>query len=207
MKILDLKKELKQFYAPTAKEVVVVDVPAMQFVMLDGAIEPDHRPGDSPSFAEAMQAMYGAAYTLKFMSKKRKEDPIDYPVMAMEGLWWTENGEYDLANPRDWQYTLMVMQPAHITAEMFNQALAQLRKKRPSPAIEKLRLAEFAEGRCIQVMHLGPYSEEMVTIQRMDDYAAAHGLSMHGKHHEIYLGDPRRGDPANLKTILRHPVK
>ena len=204
---LDLKKELKPLYFPSAKAVQVVSVPCFQFLMIDGEIEEGHGPGDSPRFDEDIQAMYGAAYTLKFASKLRKENPVDYPVMALEGLWWTESGAYDITKPEGWIYRLMIMQPGHINTEMLSAALVQLRKKKPGPALERLRLEEFEEGRCIQIMHIGPYSEEMRTIQVMDEYAASHGLRMHGKHHEIYVGDPRKAKPENMKTVLRHPVE
>jgi hypothetical protein len=204
---LDLKKELKTLYAPSAKAVQEVVVPRFKFVRLDGEIEPGHGPSNSPRFEEDLQAMYGAAYTLKFASKLRKQDPVDYPVMALEGLWWTESGAYDITKPEGWMYTLMILQPEHITAEMFGEAQASLRKKKPNPAIERLRLEEFEEGRCVQVMHLGPYSEEMRTIQMIDEYMTRCGLRARGKHHEIYLGDPRKAKPENMKTILRHPVE
>jgi hypothetical protein len=207
MLTLDLKKELKPLYFPSAKAVLVVNVPRFKFLMIDGQIEPGHMPGDSQNFAENTAAMYGAAYTLKFASKLRKENPIDYPVMALEGLWWTETGAYDLTDARGWMYTLMIMQPEHITAELYADALASLRKKKPSLAIERLRLEEFEEGRCIQVLHIGPYKEETRTLQMMDEYAARCGLRMHGKHHEIYMGDPRKAQPEKLKTVLRHPVE
>ena len=96
MTTLDLRKQWKHLYAPSAKKVELVDVPEFKFVMIDGRIEPGEAPGTSPGFGEAMAALYGAAYTLKFMSKLRKEDPIDYPVMALEGLWWVEDGEFDI---------------------------------------------------------------------------------------------------------------
>jgi hypothetical protein len=204
---LDLKKMYKDLYLPSAKAVQEVRVPCFNFIRIDGVIEDGMRPGDSPSFANATEAMYGAAYTLKFASKQRKQDPIDFPVMALEGLWWVETGMYDFNNASGWLYTLMIMQPEHITPAMFADALDKLRKKRPNPAIDQLRLEPFEEGRAIQVMHIGPYAAEPATLQRMDDYAAQHGLSMHGKHHEIYLSDPRRAQPEKMKTVLRHPVR
>ncbi len=204
---LDLKKELKALYLPSAKAVQMVTVPRFKFLMLDGEIEPGHGPGDSPRFAEAMQAVYGMAYTLKFTSKKRKENPIDYPVMALEGLWWTDSGAYDLTHPEGWKYTLLILQPEHTTVEIFEAARDQVRKKKPSAALEILRLGEFEEGRCIQIMHIGPYSDEMRTIRAMDEFAARNGLKMHGKHHEIYISDPRRALPDKMKTVLRHPIE
>jgi len=203
---LDLRKQWKHLYAPSAKKIELVDVPEFKFVMLDGRIEPGDAPGTSPGFGEAMGALYGAAYTLKFMSKLRKEDPIDYPVMALEGLWWVEDGKFDITVKDNWVYTLMLMQPDHITPAMFGEALAQAAKKRPNPALSRLRLASFREGLCVQTMHLGPYDTEPATIERMRLWAAENGYQLAGKHHEIYLGDPRRAEPEKLKTVLRHGV-
>lgn len=207
METIDLKKQLKYLYVPSAKTVEVVDVPELQFVMLDGAMQPGDTPGTSAAFQEAIGALYGAAYTLKFASKKRKENPIDYSVMALEGLWWTEAGEFDLARPESWRWTVMILQPDHITQEMFQQALSQLEKKRPNPALARLRLERFREGLCLQIMHVGPYSEEPHTIERMKAFALDNGYLYEGKHHEIYFGDPRRSAPEKLRTILRQPIQ
>jgi hypothetical protein len=208
MQKLDLRKELKYLYNPSAKKVEVVDVPRFQFLTLDGAIEAGHGPGTSPGFEQAMQAMYGVAYTLKFAAKQRAVDPVDYPVMALEGLWWVEGTEFEITNPEGWHYTLLVLQPETITAEMFADAKEQQRRKKgDSPALAKLRLEPFHEGLCIQTLHLGPYATEMETVAKMDAFAREHGYTLHGKHHEIYLGDPRRSAPEKLRTILRHPVR
>jgi len=107
---LDLKKEYKALYLPSAKKVELINVPPLQFAMIEGAIEPGASPGNSPSFGDAMQAMYGIAYTLKFMSKQRKENPIDYPVMALEAQWWVEEGEFDIKNPSNWCWNTMILQ-------------------------------------------------------------------------------------------------
>jgi len=207
MEKLDLRKQYKHIYLPSAKKVEVVDVPPLQFALIDGEIELGQSPGTSPAFEQAMGALYGITYTLKFMSKLRKVNPIDYTVMTLEGLWWVESGVFDITNPANWRYTVMIMQPDHISQEMYQEALATLRKKKPNPALDQLRFESFHEGLCIQMMHIGPYADEMATIAKMDAFAKENGYSMHGKHHEIYMGDPRRGDPAKLKTVLRHPVK
>lgn len=206
METLDLRTQYKHLYKPLAKKVVVVDVPPLQFAMIDGVIPADQRVGDSPDFEEALNALYGISYTLKFMFKKRAADPIDYPVMALEGLWGTESGIFNPNVRETWHYTAMIMQPDIITPEVFEEGRAQLLAKRPGPGPARLRLETFHEGRAIQVMHIGPYSTEMATIARMDEFAQANGLTLHGRHHEIYLGDPRRADPEKLKTVLRHPV-
>lgn len=194
-------------YLPSAKKVVVVDVPDFLFVTVDGRIEKGQSPGTSPAFEEAMQALYGAAYTIKFMSKLRKKNAIDYPVMALEALWWVEEGAFDISQLDNWCWRAMILQPDHVTQEMFAEALGKIRQKRPSPSVEKLRLERFHEGLCIQTMHVGPYAAEPSTLDRMHAFAAENGFSPRGKHHEIYLGDPRRSAPEKLKTVLRYPVK
>ena len=208
---LDLKKQLKHLYLPPTREVVEVDVPEMQFVMIDGRIEPGTLPGDSPGFSGSIGALFGISYTLKFVSKKRPVDPVDYTVMALEGLWTTPGGGADYANSDEWLYTLMMMQPDHITQEMFEEAREQLAKKRakdghPTEALEGLRFERFKEGRCVQIMHLGPYLDEPRSLEKMAAYAAGRNLAFVGRHHEIYLGDPRQARPENLKTVLRHAV-
>ena len=212
METLDLKKELKYLYAPSAKKVEIVQVPRLQFVMIDGAIEKGKEPGNSPAFAEATQALYGISYILKFMFKKRKTNAIDYPVMPLEGLWWVEDGMFDITVKDNWFYTLMILQPDVITQDVFTDGLEQVRKKKgDSPNLSNLRLAHFEEGVCMQTMHIGPYATEPATVERMRAFALENGYRDHvgpnGKHHEIYLGDPRKADPAKLNTVLRHPLE
>ncbi|MCJ7432989.1 MAG: GyrI-like domain-containing protein [Anaerolineales bacterium] len=211
MKILDLKKQYKYLYQPSAKKIEAVQVPNLQFAMIDGAIEKGSEPGKSSMFAEATQALYGISYTLKFMLKKRKTNPIDYPVMALEGLWWVEDGMFDITIKDNWFYTLMILQPDVITGELFEEARGQVHKKKgESEMLNKARLAHFEEGLCAQTMHIGPYATEPATIERMKEFMQENGyrdrVGSGGKHHEIYLGDPRKADPAKLKTVLRHPV-
>jgi hypothetical protein len=212
MKTLDLKKQLKPLYFPSAKKVEILRVPPMQFAAIDGAIEKGEEPGTSPAFTETMQALYGIAYTLKFMLKKRKKNPIDYPVMALEGLWWVRGGKFVITKKDNWLFTVMIMQPDVITPDIFEAGRAELRGKGgDNPAVGRLRLERFDEGLCVQVMHIGPYADEPVTVERMQAFAEENGyrdcVGLGGKHHEIYLGDPRRADPAKLKTVLRHPVE
>lgn len=205
---IDLKKRYKHLYVPSAKKPAIIDVPAFNFVMLDGVIEPDETPDTSPAFRHAFEALYGASYTLKFASKLRKQNPIDYTVMALEGLWWVESGDFDFAKKEPWHWTMMTMQPEHITAEMFQEAVAQLKKKdKGGPALDQLRFERFHEGLAVQIMHVGPYAEEPPTIEKMHAFARENGYRLRGKHHEIYLGDPRRTRPDRLKTVLRHPVE
>jgi hypothetical protein len=207
MEKIDLKKEFKHLYTPSNKVAQFVDVPELNFIMIDGAIEPGKEPGNSPAFAQAMNALYGAAYTLKFKSKLRKENPLDYGVMALEGLWWIEGGEFDLAKKDNWLWTLMIMQPAHITPEMFQAAVQESERKKPNPANARLRFAAFCEGLCVQMMHIGPYTTEPETKDKMLAFAREHGYVFNGTHHEIYIGNPMRASPEKLKTILRYPVQ
>ena len=212
MEILELKKDLKAYFKPSAKKVEFIEVPRFQFLMIDGAIEPGMAPGTSPLFMENMEAMYGAAYTLKFMLKKRAVDPVDYPVMALEGLWDVRDGKFDINIKDNWDYTLMILVPDLITKNNFKEALTQLRKRKgDQPGFARLRLDSFEEGPCVQTMHIGPYATEVETLDKMHAFMAENGytdlVSKGGKHHEIYLSDPRRAAPEKLKTVLRHPVK
>ncbi len=211
MKILDLKKKFKYLYQPTAKKIEIIQVPNLQFAMINGAIEKGQAPGTSPLFAQATQALYGLSYTLKFMLKKRKTNAVDYPVMALEGLWWVEDGMFDITIKDNWFYTLMIMQPDIIKKEIFEEAREQVRRKKgDSEMLSKLKLATFDEGLCVQVMHIGPYSTEPATIDHMKEFMAENNLrdnvGPNGKHHEIYLSDPRKAAPDKMKTVLRHPV-
>jgi len=157
-------------------------------------------------------ALYGMAYTMKFMLKLRPKNPIDYPVMAAEGLWWVEDGVFDIAVKDNWLYTLMVLTPKVASRKVFDTAREQVRRKRgDTPALQRIRLEELTEGLCMQVMHVGPYADEPATVERMRAFAAENGfedlVGLGGKHHEIYMGDPRKANPAKLRTVLRHPIR
>jgi hypothetical protein len=204
---LDLKKKFRQLYLPSDKKISVVDVPALKYIMYDGQTRPGEKPEDSQEFQDAFSALYGTAYTLKFMSKQRQPDPIDFTVMAMEGLWWTNSGAFDPEKAEPWFFTLMMLQPDHITEDMFGAAVTQLETKKPELPLEKVRFETFQEGLCIQTMHIGPYAEEISTLAKMRAFAEENGYIFRGYHHEIYLGDPRRAKPENLRTVLRQPVE
>jgi hypothetical protein len=211
MKTLDLKKQFKHLYQPSAKKIEIAQVTNLQFAMIDGDIEKGSEPSKSPSFADATQTLYSISYTLKFMLKKRKTNAFDYPVMALEGLWWVEDANFDIRVKDNWFYTLMIMQPEVVTAEVFEEARAEVRRKKgDSPLLSKVRLAHFEEGLCVQVMHIGPYATEPDTLERMQEFMAENGLKdnvgPNGKHHEIYISDPRKAAPDKMKTVLRHPV-
>lgn len=195
---LDLRKSLHHLYAPPAGAVEVVEVPPMKYIMVDGAGEPNGTP-----FQVAVGAIYSLAYTLKFRCKKVEKR--DYNVMALEGLWWAK-GKFDLAKRDSWLWTLMVVQPDFATDKMFAEAFLEVREKKNPPGLTRARLETFDEGLCVQTMHVGPYSTEPQSMALIDAFAKNHGYRMVGKHHEIYLGDPRRSAPSKLRTIIRHPI-
>lgn len=203
---LDLRKKYKYLYSPSAKQVEVVDVPELLFTMVDGQTEPGTGPSASKQFGLTMEAMYGVAYGLKFMSKLREKDPIDFTVMAMEGLWESTSGSLEFGTSESMTYTLLMLQPEHITQEMFQATVAEAAAKRPNPVLDSIKLGRWTEGPSIQIMHIGPYADEPRTIERLEAYAGEHGYRLRGRHHEIYLGDPRRAKPENLKTIIRHAI-
>jgi hypothetical protein len=202
MEKLDLKKSLKYLYEPTAKAFSVVDVPEMNFIMIDG----HGNPNTSAEYVDALQALYSAAYTLKFTVKK--EMAVDYPVMASEGLWWMDDmREFSADRKDDWKWTMMIMQPEIVTRKMFDQAVATALEKKRQPALTRLRLERFHEGLSTQILYFGPYSEEGPTIARMHQSIEQSGYVRYGKHHEIYLGDPRRVAPEKLRTVIRQPMR
>ncbi len=207
MVTLDLKKMLKPFYASSAQKIDLVKVPQFNFVMVDGRSLPGETFETSSEFQQAIGALYSAAYTLKFMSKQRARNPINYPVMPLEGLWWTDSGDFDMNHPEEWNWTLMVLQPKHISPALFRHAISLVSEKRGvNPLLPQVRLAPFREGLCLQTLHIGPYADEPRTIEKIKMFADENAYALSGKHHEIYLGDPRRAKPDRLRTLLRHPV-
>jgi hypothetical protein len=203
MEKIDLKKELKSFYNPTAKDVTLIDIPKMNFIMIDGQGAPE-----SKQFMQAMLALYPIAYTIKF--DKKKTGGPDFTVMALEGLWWAEDMKVFMPETSDrnkWQWTVMMMQPDFITRRDFENAVKAAKKKKDNPALDNVRFESFTEGKSVQIMHIGPYSAEGPNIQKIHQKIAEIGGKLSGKHHEIYLSDPRRVTPDKMKTVLRQPYK
>lgn len=197
---IDLRRELKHLYSPKAQVCQVVDVPALGFLMIDGQGAPE-----GEAFQACLQSLYSAAYTLKFMMKKHRG--VDYQVMPLEGLWWSNQGDFFVDGVRDeWQWTLMMAVPDIITPAQLNEAVLQAQARGSKLALDSVRVDRLAEGPCAQVMHIGSYSAEPATIRRLHDYIESQGYSLRGLHHEIYLGDPRRSAPDKLRTIIRHPI-
>lgn len=199
---IDLKRELKHLYRPSAKEVVEVDVPTMSYLMVDGEGDPN----TAQAYSDAVEALFSVSYAVKFMVKKG-ESAIDYAVMPLEGLWWADDmSRFATADKSNWKWTMMIMQPSFAAPEIIDGAIAAVKKKKNPAAISKLRLEELSEGRCAQIMHIGPFSEEGPTIAKVHRFVETRsGLA--GKHHEIYLSDIRKADPSKWKTIIRQPMR
>jgi hypothetical protein len=198
---IDLRKELKHLYNPSSKQIAIVDVPEINFLMIDGTGDPN----TSVAYRNAVEALFAVSYTLKFTVKKG-EPAVDYGVMPLEGLWWVDDMTQFSMNDKDaWKWTSMIMQPEYITAELFQEALRQVKKKKALPALSGMRFECFHEGQAAQILYFGPYSDEGPTIERIHRFIMEQGHRLRGRHHEIYLSDPRRTAPPKLKTIIRQP--
>jgi hypothetical protein len=203
MEKLDLKKQWKHLYQPPATTITTVDVPPLNYLMVDGEGDPN----TSPAFTHAIEVLYSLSYTLKF-SLKKSPQPVDYGVMPLEGLWWANDpGEFHRKDKSTWKWTAMILQPEFIGHSQVNAAFNEVRKKKNPAALNRARLETLHEGTAAQILYVGPFSDEGPTIQRIHDFIHAAGKELFGKHHEIYLSDPRRTAPEKLKTIIRQPMK
>jgi hypothetical protein len=203
----DLKKMLAPLFRPP-REPVLVDVPDLGYLMIDGKGAPDEGAEYATTdFQKAFGALFPVLYTMKF---RLKRDGLIMPILPLEALWFNgENEAFDMSvAPEKWGWRVMVAVSDDVTPLVFDEAVAEVRRKKgDSDQLARLRYERWREGRCAQVMHVGPYSEERPTIERLYAFIADHGLKRRGAHHEIYLGDPRRADPSKLKTALRQPVE
>lgn len=201
-KKIDVKKVLKPLYQPSAAEVTEAAVPPMTYLMIDGQGDPN----TSKAFAAAVEALFAAAYAIKFAVKKGPTG-ADYGVMPLEGLWWADDMSNFAKDRSRWEWTLMVMQPSFATRATMAVALADVKAKKDLPALSDIRVGVLKEGRCAQVMHVGPFSQEGPTIERLHRFIADKGRRLSGRHHEIYLSDMRRTAPSRWKTIIRQPMR
>lgn len=197
---IDFKRELHDLYLP-GREPAMVDVAEMGFLMVDGHGDPN----TAGSYREAIEALYSVAYTVKF-TVKRSPSGMDFTVMPLESLWWSADPAEFAADKSAWDWTAMIMQPEPVGAEIVEEARLVAGAKKTLPALELLRYERFAEGPAAQVMYLGPYKDEGPTITALHEFIADGGYIPAGKHHEIYLGDPRRTAPEKLRTVIRQPV-
>lgn len=202
---LDLKKELKPLYSPAVGKVSEVTIPEMNYLMIDGAGDPN-----SESWDDAIKTIYPLAYGVRAICKA---DGKPFTVMPLEGLWWWENMPDDVlsdltqADKDAFLWTAMIVMPEFVTEALLEQAREVVRKKKNPPLIDNVRFEAYAEGQAVQIMHMGPYADEGPTIQTLHAYIEAEGYSPNGKHHEIYLNDPRKVAPEKVKTIIRQPYK
>lgn len=212
---LDWKKEYKPLYFPPAKPVLV-DVPPLNFLMIDGHGDPN----TSPAYQEALEALFSLAYTLKFAIKKA--EGVDFAVYPPEGLWWVPDMQLFSMDKSTWDWTMMIAQPAPVTAEWVERARAEALKKaalkkaklkeaalkkQGQPALERVRFETYAEGLCAQMMHTGPFADEGPNIAWVHRFIEEQGGTRSGKHHEIYLSDFRRTAPEKYKTVIRQPFQ
>jgi hypothetical protein len=197
---IDLYREHKKEYA-TPKKPVLLDVVPATYLSISGQGAPG---GDA--FTAAIGALYGMAFTIKMTRKFAGEQ--DYAVCKLEGIWWSGSGRCFAQLPREeWQWNLCIRTPDFISRKDLDKAATVLLKRGKGAEVKRVTLETLAEGKCVQMLHVGPYEEEQRTIRLMQAFAEKQGYALHGRHHEVYLSDPRRVAPEKLKTILRHPVK
>ncbi|MBX2836267.1 MAG: GyrI-like domain-containing protein [Gammaproteobacteria bacterium] len=198
---IDFKKELKHLYTASSKTFQVIDVPVMQFLMIDGHGDPN----TAKEYKDALETIYPVAYKLKFLSKSRDRD---YVVPPLEGLWWADDMAAFTSRAKDeWDWTIMLMVPDWISSKDFTSSVAKLKAEKNLPAIEKLRFEKYKEGLSVQKLHIGSYDDEAESLAFLhEQWLPENGYKETGKHHEIYISDPRRTVPEKLKTILRQPV-
>jgi hypothetical protein len=202
LKKLDYKRELKELYGLRAGALVIVDVPELSFLMVDGTGDPN----TSPGYREGVEALFTVSYRVK-LAVKRGPGGTDYRVMPLEGLWWVDDmSKFSLEDKSSWSWTAMIMQPDVVTDELVRRSILEASTKKPLPAAAKLRFVRFEEGLAAQVLHTGPYGAEGPTIERLHAFIVEAGHRLRGKHHEIYLSDPSRVDAARLRTIIRQPI-
>ena len=202
MKKIDVKKQFPLLYRASGREVTEVEVPPLRFLMLDGAGDPNV----SPEYALAVEALFSVSYVTKF-AVKRGPTGIDYGVMPLEGLWWADDwSAFATMDKSKWKWTMMIHQPDFVPAETVQRAIEDVVRRKGLIAAKQLRLEEFREGRCAQILHVGPFSDEGPTIKKVHDFIAARSAKR-GKHHEIYLSDIRRAAPEKWKTIIRQPMQ
>lgn len=203
---VDFKKRDKELYLPKT-EPVLVEVPPMLFLMVDGKGDPN-----GEAYQLAVQKLYALSYGIK-MSKMGDDKPdgyYDFVVPPLEGLWDSINVGYD-PNRNNWLWTSMIRQPEFVTEDFLNREKERTVKKNPGLDLSDVRLAVFEEGLCVQILHIGPYQTEPESVAKMKAFLKANGLTENfddtRKHHEIYLSDPRKTGPEKMKTVLRHPVR
>jgi len=198
---LDLRKQMPALYKPSKKEISVVDVPEMNFLMIDGEGDPK----TSQEYSQALPALYALAYAIKFHVRNGRKS-VDFGVMPLEGLWWVDDMRtFTVEDKAAWKWTMMIAQPDCVNGGLVEKTRAQVAKKKNPPALPRVRFGLYREGRAAQILYVGPYNAEGPTIARIHEHIRLAGGDRRGKHHEIYLRDPRKTAPERLQTILRQP--
>lgn len=201
MEKLDLKKQYKSLYSGKAQVIQEIEIPPLNYLMIDGAGDPNN----SVEFQEKVSHLYGLAYTVKFMIAK-SEKQKDYVVAPLEGLWWCDDMKQFSVDKKDsWFWTLMVLQPDFISNAVFEEGMTRYAQKKKLAELPAIRLAMLSEGKAVQSLHIGPYSTEGPLIASIHQYIKAKGCVLHGRHHEIYLNNPRKTAPEKMKTLIRQP--
>jgi hypothetical protein len=195
---IDLYAEHSSEYV-TAKSPVIVETRKAHYLAIEGAGSPK-----DAAFINAIGALYNVAFTIK---TARKLAGTDYRITSLEALWWTtRDGDFLDVSKNDWRWRLIIRIPDFITPADLKEAIAKLIDRGKSDLVKQVKRITLNEGKCVQVLHTGPYDAEGPKIEAMRAHAAAHGLQFRGLHHEIYLSDPRRVASSRLRTVLRHPV-
>lgn len=210
MPAFDFKKEYKELYLPKSKPIII-DVPTMRFIMVDGKGDPN----TSEFYKASVEVLYGLSYSIKMskMSDNQPDGYFDYVVPPLEGLWWFDGEYFDgsvIGKKDKFNWTMMIRQPEFVTPQVFETAKSVLSKKKPELDTSVARLEDFTEGLCAQVMHIGSYDDEPPTVAALEEFIKSQGYrtEMRGmrQHHEIYISDPRKTAPEKLKTVIRHPI-
>ncbi len=201
---IDYKKQWKEFYQPSAKQPVILTLPVMNYLMIDGS----GNPNTTPLFQDAIATLYPLSYALRFEIKRTTG--ISYTVLPLEGLYWGTPQNQMVFSDEDkgkWSWTLMICQPDLVTKDLFEAQKIEVKKKKSPPLIDQVRFESLEENTVVQMMHIGPFDEEAKTVEKMNHFAFDQGYQLSGKHHEIYMNDFRKTAPEKLKTVLRHPIK
>lgn len=205
MSVIDFKKEFKELYQSSNREFSIVNVPKMNFLILEGKGDPN----TSKEFKDAIETLYAVSFNIKMMPKKgiTPEGYFEYSVPPLEGLWWTGSKKFDIKKKDKFKWKIMIMQPNFVTKKVVEDAIISVKNKNNLPALPKINFESITEGLSVQIIHIGSYSSEPETISKMKEFLKENNFAENGLHHEIYLSDPRKKSQDKLKTILRQPVK
>lgn len=201
METFDFRKAYKALYSPRSNKPEIISVPRLRFMVLDGEGDPNDQP-----FTDAVGALYSLLFGIKFSRKKQSKAP-DFTTGPLEGLWWCAGDKVFSLQRDDWRWTLLLWLPDFISDQEFSEYITNLQAKKANPLFEHVHLENIEEGMAAQILHVGPYATELATIKSLHSFIDSAGYEIAGKHHEIYLGDPRRAAPEKLRTIIRYPIR